>query len=529
MTQKHRVLVTGAIHEAGLAALRAEPDLELDYRPDLPFAELLECIAPYDCLICRSENPVTRELIERGANLKLVARAAVGVGDIDLAAATERGVLVMNTPGKNTNSAAELSWALLLAVTRKLPAAHAQMAAGGWDRHRFTGTELTGKTIGIVGLGNVGHRVARFAHGFDMRVIAYDPYIPDEEFARHRAEKVDFETLLTESDVVSVHVPKNKETLGMFGAAELSRMKPGVFIVNAARGGIVAEADLLAALKSGQVAGAGLDTWDQEPPRDNPFRDLPNVVMTPHIGASTEEAQLRIAQTIAEQVPRALRGGVVDYPVNMPRIKQIEGTLMVSYTVLAEKLGSFAAQYADFRPDRVEIVYRGDIARHDCTLLRLAFLKGLLGHYTDYVTYVNAAQRAAALGLTVEDREDPGFTAYAGAIKFILRAGEREFSLGGVVFPGPHPRITLVDGFVYEVEPEGMFLAVRSRDRLGVVSAISTILDRHQVLISRFDFSHSQAQKRSMFLIRIAKLLPEAALAELQAHSDILLVRSIRL
>ena len=523
----YRVLITGAIHPIGVEILRREPDIEVDFQPDIPYERVLEIIPPYHALVSRSETDIPRELIDRGTSLKVIARAAVGIANIDVEYATQKGILVTNTPGKNTNSAAELTFGLLLAVVRKIAPANEAMKRLEWARHRFNGTELTGKTIGIVGLGNVGHRMARFCLGFDMRVLAYDPYIPDETFQRNRVEKVDLDTLLRESDVISVHTPKNKETAGMIGHKQLAQTKAGVILLNAARGGIIDEAAMLEGLKSGHVAGAGIDTWPVEPPKENAFRDLPNVVMTPHIGASTEEAQIRVAETIAMQVPKALRGGVVDYPVNMPQIRMLEGDVMTSYTVLVEKLGQFAAQYMDFAPTDLEVILRGSISGKDCTLLRLAFLKGYLKMKLDYVSYVNAELRAKSIGLNVRVTEDPGFTNYESAIGFHFAGGGKEFTIAGVVFTGPHPRITMIDDFPFEIEPEGTFLAIHSRDRLGVVSGISSILDQHKVVINSFEFSHSHTRKRSMFLIRVGKDLPDAVLEQLRAQEHLTMVAKI--
>ncbi len=525
----YRVLITGKIHSIGVEKLQKEPDLEADFRPDMPIDEIMKIIAPYHCIIVRSETPVKRELIDAAKELKVIAVAAVGVTNIDVEYATKKGILVVNTPGKNTNSAAELTIALLLAVTRKLAQAHETMQHLGWDRHRFQGMELMGKTIGVIGLGNVGHRVARFARGFEMRVLAYDPYIADEVFERHGAEKTDLETLIRESDIVTVHTPKNKETTGMIGAAQIAKMKSGVVIINAARGGIVSEPALLDALKSGHVAGAGIDTWEYEPPKKNPFHDLPNVVMSPHIGASTAEAQVRVAESIAIQIPRALRGGIVDYPVNMPQIRVLEGDLMTSYTVLAEKLGTFAAQFMDWIPQRLQITYRGSIARHDCTLLRLAFLKGFLKNSLEYVSYVNAEDRANTIGLKVEAAGDPGFTDYESEVRYGFKSEGHEFNIGGVVFSGPHPRISLVDGFEFEVEPEGTFLAIRSKDRLGVVSGISSLLDKYKIQIDSFEFSHSKQRKRSMFLIRVRKNVGDDVVDEIRKHEHITMARKIQI
>ena len=520
----YRVLITGAIHPIGVEMLRREPDIEVDFQPDLPFERIMEIIPDYHAIISRSETDIPKKLIDRAKSLKVIARAAVGIANIDVQYATDKGILVTNTPGKNTNSAAELTMGLLLALVRKINPAHEAMGRLEWDRHRFNGIELMGKTIGIIGLGNVGHRMAKFCLGFDMRVLAYDPYIPDETFQRNRVEKVDFDTLIQESDIITVHTPKSKETIGMINREVISRMKKGVILLNAARGGIIEEKAMLAALKSGHVAGVGIDTWGVEPPKENPFRELPNVVMTPHIGASTEEAQIRVAETVASQVPRALRGEVVDYPVNMPQIRMLEGDIMTTYTVLSEKLGPFAAQFIDFEPAEIEIINRGSIAGKDCTLLRLAVLKGYLKHKLEYVSYVNAESRAQSIGLRVRVTDDPGFTNYESAVTCAFRAPGKEMVIGGVVFTGPHPRITLIDDFPFEVEPEGTFLAIRSRDRLGVVSRIASILDEYKVLINSFEFSHSQARRLSMFLIRVGKDVNETVLEKLKSQPHITMV-----
>lgn len=523
----YKVLITGTIHDSGIERLKAEPDLEVDYLPELPLEEIKKIIGPYHCIITRSETAIDRGLIDAATEMKLIVRAAVGIANIDVDYATEKGILVMNTPGKNTNSAAELAMALLLAVMRKVTAADTNMRKGGWDRHHYSGLELMDKTIGIIGLGNVGHRMARFCNGFDMKVLAYDPYIPDEVFERNRVEKCTLDRLIAESDIISLHVPKNAETTGMINADNIARMKRGVVLINAARGGIIDEPAMLEGLQSGHIAAAGIDTWPTEPPKANPFADMPNVVMTPHIGASTPEAQLRIAETVAEQVPKALRGGIVDYPVNMPQIRMLEGDLITSYTVLTEKLGSFAAQFMDFKPQRLEISYRGDIAKHDCTLLRLAFLKGYLKHEFEFVSYVNADRQAQTAGLRVDTTEDPGFTLYESAVKFSFTGPDQKFNIGGVVFPGPHPRIALVDDFPYEVEPQGNFLVIRSKDVLGVVGMISAVLDQHRIQINRFEFSHNKEKKRSMFLIRVAKPINDEALEALRSQPHITLVRKI--
>ncbi|MGK5092754.1 phosphoglycerate dehydrogenase [Deltaproteobacteria bacterium TL4] len=527
-----RVLITGALHSKGVEMLKNTQDLEVDFRPDLPLSEILEIIEPYHCIITRSETPLYKELIDRGKNLKVLARAAVGIANIDVDYATEKGILVINTPGKNTNSAAELTMGVLLAVLRKIPEAQNSMRELKWNRHHFQGTELLDKTLGIIGLGNVGHRVAKFARGFDMRVLAYDPYIADEVFENNRVQKADWDTLIQESDIITIHTPKNKETTGMIQAKTIAQMKDGVILLNIARGGLIEEKAFLEALKSGKVAAAGIDTWDQEPPVENPFRFLPQVVMTPHIGASTEEAQIRVAETIAIQVPRALRGEVVDYPVNMPQMKILEGNLLVSYTVLAEKLGIFASQYLDHIPHQLEMSYRGTLAKEDCSLLRLAFLKGFLANDYDYVSYVNAEQRAKSIGLHVKESDDPLFEDYESALKCILTSKDGSlFKIGGVVFSGPHPRITLVNDFIFEiaVQPEGTILATSNVDRPGMVGLIGTILGKHKVNINQFELARNKRGGEAMALILVDDDIPDLAIEELRQQEYITGVKKIRL
>ena len=523
----YKILITGSIHQIGLEILRKEKDIEIQYAPDLAFAEIFKIIAPFHCILSRSETPVTRELIDEAPNLKVIARAAVGIGNIDVNYATEKGILVINTPGKNTNSAAELTIGLLLSAIRKIIPAHSHMSKLKWDRHIFTGMELLGKTIGIIGLGNVGHRVARYAKAFEMEVLAYDPYIAEEVFERYHAEKCTLEELISSADIITLHVPKTEETTGMIGAEEFSRMKSGVVILNTARGGIIQEKSLLEELKSGRVAAAGIDTWEVEPPKHNPFRDLPQVVMSPHVGASTTEAQKRIAESIATQTSRALRGEVVDYPVNMPSVQVLGSGLVSSYTSLAEKLGVFSSQYIEFTPTNLEIIYRGKLARYDGTLLRLCFLKGLLQSKQDYVSYVNADQQAENVGLHIEEKDDPGFTDYESALKCTLFASGSQFTIGGVVFSGPHPRINLINGFVCEFEVEGTILATINQDRPGMVGLLGTCLGKNGVNIDQFQLSRNNRGGEALSLIRVDDDLPDSVVEEIRKQDGITLVCKI--
>jgi len=313
----------------------------------------------------------------------------------------------------------------------------------------------------------------------------------------------------------------------MIGAEEFSRMKSGVVILNTARGGIIQEKLLLEELKSGRVAAAGIDTWEVEPPKHNPFRDLPQVVMSPHVGASTTEAQKRIAESIATQTSRALRGEVVDYPVNMPSVQVLGSGLVSSYTSLAEKLGVFSSQYIEFTPTNLEISYRGKLARYDGTLLRLCFLKGLLQSKQDYVSYVNADQQAENVGLHIEEKDDPGFTDYESALKCTLFASGSQFTIGGVVFSGPHPRINLINGFVCEFEVEGTILATINQDRPGMVGLLGTCLGKNGVNIDQFQLSRNNRGGEALSLIRVDDDLPDSVVEEIRKQDGITLVCKI--
>ncbi|MBI4082066.1 MAG: phosphoglycerate dehydrogenase [Candidatus Lambdaproteobacteria bacterium] len=525
---KSHILITGKLHPLALRLFEEAKDVEVAYHPDISTAEILTLIAQAHALVSRSETDVTRELIDRAPHLKVIARAAVGIGNIDVDYATDKGILVINTPGKNTNSAAELAFGLLLAAVRKIVPAHGHMLEQRWDRHRFTGTELLGKTIGIIGLGNVGHRVARFARAFDMTVLAYDPYIADEVFESHGARKVAFETLLAESDIVTIHTPKTRETTDMIAAPQLAAMKKGVILINAARGGLYNEADLLAALKSGQVAAAGIDTWDHEPPKDNPFRLLPNVVMTPHIGASTEEAQVRVAESIADQTLRAVRDEVVDYPVNMPQVRVITSPRVKTYTVLAERLGMFAMQSLDFNPNLVKILYRGELKVEEGGMIRRAFLKGFLKNTAEEaISFVNAERKAAERGIQVVETDDPAFRDYQSAVKFTVSHGAQQFVIGGVVFGENNYRLSLVNEWTFEVIPSGELLSILNVDRPGVIGQVGTILSEHRINISQFELSRNMPGGQAMSLIRVDQPVDGAVLEALRSLPNVVSVRRI--
>jgi len=538
--QKIKILITGKLHDVSLDLFKNPPSelapnlpVELCYLPDCSRDVLLKEVADAHVLVSRSETDVDKEVLSAGKQLSVVARAAVGYGNIDVEAATESGVLVLNTPGRNTNSAAELTLGLLLSVIRNIPRAHSSTASGGWNRHEFTGTELLEKTIGIVGLGNVGHRVAKFCRSFDMRVLAYDPYISEEVFRKHGAERrATLEELLAECDVLTVHTPLNKETKGMVGEIELRKLKKGAVVLNAARGGIINEKALLKLLNEGYISGAGIDTFDNEP---KPLLELvshKNVVVTPHIGASTHEAQYRIGHTVAVQTLKALRGEIVDTPVNLPHVSVLGTEASRRFAVLAEKLGRVAAQICDFNPRELRLLVAADIKAEELQLLRISAIKGFVSPSSDeYVSYVNAERLLAKRGLNLTIDSISAETSSVRRNGLELRvegaAAHEQTSVGAVLLGNEHPRLCSINDFLFEIEPEGEMLVLQNHDRPGVIGDVGSFLARNQINIAQFELSRNRRGGMAMSLIRIDGTLEPELLIGMRKLPNVIGVKMV--
>ncbi len=527
-----KVLITGKLHPEAIESFQNYPSIHLVNKPDISRGEIETLIADAEVLITRSETTIDKSLLSCAKKLKVIGRAAVGVGNIDLEEATKRGIVVINCPGKNTNSAAELTVGLLLSMFRNIPQAHQKVKSLGWDRHLFQGNELKNKKIGIVGLGNVGHRVAQFAKGFDMKVYAYDPYISDRKFEQHQAIKVSsLEELAKNVDILSLHVPLNDETTYLVDEKILSHMKPNAYLVNAARGGVVHEEHLLSALNSQKLAGAAIDTWQGEPKIHQELSCHEKVWVSPHIGATTIEAQKSIGKTIFEQVIRALEGDVVDYPVNMPNISVIPNQEIKKYTVLAEKLGKLARQVATINVKKIHIKYRGKITKTDNSLIRLGFLKGYLsGVVEGYVSFVNVEENSERLGIVVEESIDPTFTGYESAIKIELSQSHQEkLVVGGTVFQEKFLRVSLIDGFYFEVEPNGSFLIIKNNDKPGVIGDVGTFLAKESINIGSFDLSRNKEGGEAMAVIRVDQKVSSKSLELISKLQNILKVDFVEL
>jgi D-3-phosphoglycerate dehydrogenase / 2-oxoglutarate reductase len=481
-----KVLVTETLSEQGLELLRR--DFEVDVRPELAKGDLAGSIAPYDALIIRSATRVTSDVLDAATNLKVIARAGIGLDNVDLDAATRRGVMVVNAPQSNVISAAEHTLALLLSQARNLPQAHAHLVDGRWERARWEGVELAGKTIGLVGLGRVGSLVAARAAGFGMRVIAFDPYVSADRAKEMGVEVMPtLEALLVQSDFVSVHLPRTPETEALIGEKELRMMKPGARLVNTSRGGIVDEDALSKAIEDGHLGGAALDVFATEPMTDSPLFRLPTVVVTPHLGASTREAQDKAGTTVAEMVRLGLRGEFVPYAVNVSAGAEVT-EIVRPFVPLAERLGSLVAGLAEGGVRSVVASYLGRIAEHDTRVLTLAILKGILGRSVhEPVSFVNAPMLARERGVTVSEMRSTVSQDYVSLISLRAETDEGPLSVEGTIVGKNAERIMQVNDFDIEVSPSPRMVFFNYVDRPGVIGRVGTILGQHDINIATMD------------------------------------------
>jgi D-3-phosphoglycerate dehydrogenase / 2-oxoglutarate reductase len=483
-----KVIVADKISERGVELLRAA-----GWNIVLTTKDTLEAeIADADALIVRSATKVTPELLDKAPRLRVVGRAGVGVDNIDLDEATRRGVLVMSTPGGNAVSVAEHTFALLLALARQVPRLDKAMHEGKWEKSSAAGTEVRGKTLGLIGLGRIGSEVAVRAEAFDMKVLGYDPYISEAAALELQVELVPLERLLAESDFVSLHTAVSPATQNLINATTLAQMKKGARLVNAARGELIDEAALAAALNSGHLAGAALDVFVEEPPKSPTLVGLPNVIATPHVAGSTAEAQEEVGTQVAVQVRDYLAEGVIRNAVNLPALSADQYRRGRPYLALAERLGSLVAQAAASRPAKIRIRYAGEVAEVGTHLLRSAVLAGLLNAVLDEkVNVVNAPQVAAARGLTVVEetrRREHGFpnTLEVAALPEKLGAGSAEFSAEGTVLHDGTPRVLQIGGIPVEAQLEGTILYLRNRDEPGVIGQVGSTLGKLGVNIATF-------------------------------------------
>jgi len=529
-----KVLITEHIAEAGIELLKSQPDIELTYEPELfrDFNKILEIIPEYHALITRSGTPVNEELLERAKNLKVVGRAGVGVDNIDLDAASRRGILVVNAPTGNTLAATEHTMGMMIAAARLIPYAHKSLKEERkWERKKFMGVELAGKTLGIIGFGRIGSRVGIRAKAFDMKVIAYDPYIKREKAERLGVELVDeLDELLRRSDIITVHTPLTEETRNMITKKEIEKMKDGVIILNIARGGIINEQDLYEALVSGKVRAAAVDVFSKEPTTDNILLDAPNIVVTPHIGANTFESQTNVAVIIANQVLAALRGEEVEFAVNAPYEDTAAAKVLKPFMELAEKLGLFAVQAACSRAKEIILEFRGDLGE-ETKPLTTAFLKGFLENVVDIpVNLINAPFLAREKGLKIVEVRRPEGINFKKLIRVVCKGEDgEEFTLAGTVMDDKFPKIVEINGFLFDLKPEGKLLLIKNYDVPGVIGKLGSILGKFRVNIAGFQLGRREKGKEARGVILIDDDVPKEALEEICQIPEIFEVKQVNL
>jgi D-3-phosphoglycerate dehydrogenase len=486
----------------------------------LPEAELIRCIPEFDALVVRSETRVTAPIIEAGSRLRVVGRAGVGVDNIDVPAATRRGILVVNAPRGNIVAAAEHTMALLFALARWVPQADASVKRGEWTRSKFIGTEIRGKTLGVVGLGNVGSEVAKRAHGLEMDVIAYDPVVAAERAELFNVELVSLADLLERADFVTVHVPLVDSNRNLIGAGELAMMKPSARLINTARGGIVDEAALAGALAAGRLTAAASDVFVTEPPGENPLLSLPNFIATPHIGASTLEAQVSVAFDVAEEVAAVLAGDLPRFAVNAPALPPEELAYLRPFASLTERLAALHAQLFGGRVGAIELDFEGELADHDSNLLVAAAIKGLLQPFTEErINAVNARLIASNRGIKLVERRSRSHSSYASLVTVRMQ----EHEIAGTVLMG-EPRAVRIDSFRVDLVPEGRFLVSRHEDRPGVVGKVGSILGEHDVNIASMQVGRDAPRANAMMILAVDdRVAPDVLrrLAEVGGMSDL--------
>jgi len=522
-----RILVAEPLAAEGVDLLRAQHDV--DDRPGLPRDELLAALPDYDALVVRSQVQVDAEAITAGTRLQVIGRAGVGVDNVDLDAATRAGITVVNAPTGNTIAAAEHTLALLYAVARRIAAADASVRRGEWKRAEFTGNELRGRTLGIIGLGKIGQAIAARAVAMEMTVLASDPFVTAEQAAHHGVELVSFETILERSDVITVHVPMTRATRGLIGRDQLARMKPGAILLNVARGGVVDEAAVAAALRDGHLGGAGIDVFEQEPPTGSPLLNAPNTVLTPHLGASTAEAQVAVAEEIADQVLDVLAGRSARYAVNAPLLTPETARALAPYLPLAEILGRFFAQFARRGVRTLTLEIAGELATFDGSPLTAAVLRGLLEtSTTERVNLVNAGALAKARGITLVERKTPDAGAYAAQLTLSGEAGGRTTTVAGTV-AGGEPRLTRLDDYRLDMEPSDVMLITRHRDKPGMIGRIGQILGEADVNISAMHLGRSAPRADALMILALDEDIPAGVGEAIRAHEAVIDIWPIRL
>jgi len=525
-----KVLVSDSLSDVGIKIFQDTPDIDVDVNIGLAPEDLKEIIGQYHGLVVRSATKVTPGIIEAADNLKVIGRAGIGLDNVDIPAASQRGIVVMNTPEGNTITTAEHTFAMIMALSRNIPRATASLKLGKWEKKKLQGRELFNKTLGLIGAGHIGQIVADRAKGMKMKVIVFDPYLKPETIEKLDLEPVSLEELLKRSDYITVHTPKTDETTGMINKDTISRMKRGSMVINCARGGIVDEDDLYDALESGYLAGAALDVFSTEPPGEIKLMSLPNFICTPHLGASTREAQENVARDVAEQIVAYLLHGTVQNAVNVPSVSAELMYILRPYASLAERMGSFQTQLTDSSITEVQINYMGKVTDYDTTPLTAAMLKGLLTPILkDDVNFINSSLIASERGIKVVESKTRTSEDFSSLVTLKVKSLEGENMISGTIFGKTMPRILRINDFYLEAIPEGHNLLIHNLDLPGMIGRIAKTLGDHGINIARMGVGQKKARKQNVILLTTDVSVDDKILEELRGLENILSVRKIEL
>ncbi|GAB1583211.1 phosphoglycerate dehydrogenase [Phyllobacterium phragmitis] len=523
-----RVLVSDKLSTTAVQIFK-DRGVEVDYLPDLgkDKEKLLEVIDQYDGLAIRSATKVTEKLIAAAKKLKVIGRAGIGVDNVDIPAASRRGIIVMNTPFGNSITTAEHAIALMFAVARQLPEADVSTRAGKWEKNRFMGVEITGKTLGVIGCGNIGSIVATRGVGLKMHVVAFDPFLSEARAQELGVEKVELDDLLVRADFITLHTPLTDKTRNIINAETIAKMKDGVRIINCARGGLIVEKDLVEALKSGKVAGAGIDVFEVEPATENELFHLPNVVCTPHLGASTSEAQENVALQVAEQMSDYLIKGAVSNAINMPSITAEEAPRLKPFVKLAEVLGAFVGQVTDEPIEGVEVLFDGVTATMNTRALVSAALAGLIRPQVADVNMVSAPIMVKERGIIVSEIKRDKSGVFDGYIKLTVKTTLRTRSIAGTCFSDGKPRFIQIKGINLDAEVGQHMLYTTNNDTPGMIGMLGTVCGKHGVNIANFSLGRNRPGGDAIALLYLDERVPESVLEDLRANTAILSARPL--
>lgn len=518
----YNILISDPLSEDGIFPLRQAEGFRIVVDTGLTQEQLAERIGDFDALLVRSQTQVTREIIERGTNLKIIGRAGVGVDNIDLSVATERGIIVVNAPDGNTNSAAEHTIAMLMALARKIPQAFHSLKDKKWDRKTYIGVEVKNKTLGVVGFGRIGQEVATRAKGQRMNVIAYDPFLTAEKAEKLGVQFGTVEDVIKAADFITVHTPLLKETRHLLNEEAFEKMKDGVQIINCARGGIIDEDALYNAIVSGKVAGAALDVFEEEPFVEHKLLTLPQVIATPHLGASTVEAQEIVAIDVSHDVVSFLQGGVVKNPVNLPSVPKDVLAKIEPFFNLVEKLGAFLSDLADGVPEEVNITYSGELSNIDVRPLSRNAVKGILkSKLGESVNDVNAKFLADRIGIAVNELKTTKSKGFTSLITVEVKTANETRKVAGTLLNGLGPRILRVDDFIVDVVPEGYLLFIRHKDQPGAIGRVGTLLATEGINIATMQVGRSEVGGDAIMMLSIDKHVEQSGIEQLKQLEDI--------